>query len=112
MFVYVGLPQNLKDLKDHLAKTSRRNVTNYRGTSLVRNSAPLAPYSRTMPRALWWSQGGGLFLMSEVPSRDCPDSTRYMYPMHPFDPEMGYRGTSLIRECTLLEPYRSLCLGS
>ena len=26
------------------------------GTSLIRNSAPLAPYmySRTMPRALWW----------------------------------------------------------
>ena len=20
---------------------------------------PLGPYSRTMPRALWWSQGGG-----------------------------------------------------
>jgi len=26
----------------------------YRGTSLIRNSAPLGPYSRTMPRALWW----------------------------------------------------------
>jgi len=39
----------------------------YRGTSLTRNSAPLGPYSRTMPRALWWSEGGGLFLMSEVP---------------------------------------------
>ena len=24
-----------------------------RGTSLIRNSAPLGPYSRTMPRALW-----------------------------------------------------------
>jgi hypothetical protein len=31
----------------------------YRGTSLIRNSAPLGPYSRTMPRALWWSYGGG-----------------------------------------------------
>ena len=39
----------------------------YRETSLIRNSAPLGPYSRTMPRALWWSLGGGLFLMSEVP---------------------------------------------
>ena len=42
-----------------------------RGTSLIRNSAPLAPYDRTMPRALWWSLGGSLggwmFLMSEVP---------------------------------------------
>ena len=26
----------------------------YRGTSLIRNSDPLGPYSRTMPRALWW----------------------------------------------------------
>ena len=25
----------------------------YRGTSLIRNRAPLGPYSRTMPRALW-----------------------------------------------------------
>ena len=27
----------------------------YRSTSLIRNSNPLGPYSRTMPRALWWS---------------------------------------------------------
>ena len=27
----------------------------YRGTSLIRNSAPLGPYSRTLPRALRWS---------------------------------------------------------
>ena len=39
----------------------------YSGTSLIRNSAPLEPYSRPMPKALWWSQGGALFLMSEVP---------------------------------------------
>ena len=40
----------------------------YRGTSLIRNSAPLGPYmySRNMPRDLWWSWEGGLFLMSEV----------------------------------------------
>jgi hypothetical protein len=36
------------------------------GTSLIRESAPLGPGSRTMPRALWWSWGGALFLMSEV----------------------------------------------
>ena len=30
-------------------------LTDYRGTSLIRNSAPLGPYSRSMPRALWWS---------------------------------------------------------
>ena len=27
----------------------------YRGTSLIRNNAPLGAYSRTMPMALWWS---------------------------------------------------------
>ena len=27
----------------------------YRGTSLIRNRVPLGPYSRTMPRLLWWS---------------------------------------------------------
>ena len=30
-----------------------------RGTSLIRNCAPLVPYSRAVPRALWWSQVGG-----------------------------------------------------
>jgi len=28
---------------------------------------PVGPYSSPMPRALWWSLGSGLFLMSEVP---------------------------------------------
>ena len=36
----------------------------YRGTSLIRNSAPLGIYKRNMPRALWWPLGG--LLMSEV----------------------------------------------
>ena len=34
----------------------------YGGTSLIRHSAPLGPYSRNLPRALWWSSGGGCFL--------------------------------------------------
>ena len=38
----------------------------YRGTSLIKNSAPLGPYLRAMPKALWWSQGGVLLLMREV----------------------------------------------
>ena len=38
----------------------------YRGTSLIRNRNPVRPYSRTMPRLLWRSWGGGRFLMSEV----------------------------------------------
>ena len=39
----------------------------YRVASLIRNSFLLGPYSRPMPRALWWSLGVWLFLMSEVP---------------------------------------------
>ena len=38
-----------------------------RGTSLMRNSFPLGPYSRPMPGALCWFTGGWVFLMSEVP---------------------------------------------
>ena len=30
-----------------------------RGTSFIRNTPPLGPYSRTKPRVLWWSLGGG-----------------------------------------------------
>ena len=41
-------------------------VSFYRGTSLIRNNPPLGPCSRTMPRALRWSWGGGQFLVSEV----------------------------------------------
>ena len=35
------------------------SLRGYSGTSLVRNRAPLGPYSRTVPRAIWWSEGGG-----------------------------------------------------
>ena len=37
------------------ASTSVSHQSTYRGTSLIRNSAPLGPCSRTMPRPLWWS---------------------------------------------------------
>ena len=30
-----------------------------RGTSLIKNMPFLEPYSRTLSRVLWWSQGGG-----------------------------------------------------
>ena len=39
----------------------------YRGTSLIRNAPLIGPYSRTISRVLWWSWGGGRFLMSVVP---------------------------------------------
>ena len=31
----------------------------YRGTLLKRNHPPLRPYTRPVPRAPWWTQGGG-----------------------------------------------------
>ena len=39
----------------------------YRGTSLIRKRTPLGPCRRPMPRVVGGSQGGGRFLMSEVP---------------------------------------------
>ena len=41
----------------------------YRGTSLVNNTPLLGPYSRTIPRVLWWSHRGGLFIVDEVFTR-------------------------------------------
>ena len=39
-----------------------------RVASLIRKRGPLGPYSRTtIPGVLWWSLGGGLFLMGEIP---------------------------------------------
>ena len=31
----------------------------YSSASLTRNSAPLVPYSRALPRAIWWLRGAG-----------------------------------------------------
>ena len=39
----------------------------YRGTSLIRNSLPLGPYRRPVPRVLGGAWGGGRFLVSEAP---------------------------------------------
>ena len=40
----------------------------YRGTSsLIRNSPPLGPYGRPMPRALWWSYGVDVFVWARYP---------------------------------------------
>ena len=49
------------------ACVQRTRISTYRGTSLIRNNPLLGSYSRTMSRGIWWPQGGGVFLMSEVP---------------------------------------------
>ena len=38
-----------------------------RGTSLTRKCTPLGPYRRPIHGVIWWSWGGGLFIMGEVP---------------------------------------------
>ena len=43
----------------------------FRGTSLIRNCPPLGPYSRTMPRALWWYYGEWRFLRARYPCNVC-----------------------------------------
>ena len=40
----------------------------YRDTSLKKNCHPLNPYSRPIPRALGWSQGGDGFYERETPA--------------------------------------------
>ena len=52
--------------------------SDYRRTSLIRNSTPIGPYSRTMSRVLWWFKGGRLFLMSEVPLYGAPPSAPFV----------------------------------
>ena len=54
VFAYVGLPENLKDLKvlqpDRERQEQLALIIDYRGISLIRNRTPLGPYSRRMPR--------------------------------------------------------------
>ena len=40
------------------APASMRHGSIYRGILLIRDHLPLGPYSRALPRALWWYQGG------------------------------------------------------
>ena len=57
------------------------------GYLLIKNSPFLGPYSTTIPRVTRWSQGEGVFLMSEVPlygARRPPDRSTE-------GPSWGYR---------------------
>ena len=59
MEVRVTEALTLEDRGDHPSTVSicwqGYALDTYRGTSLIRNSPLLGPYSRTKPRALWWS---------------------------------------------------------
>ena len=58
-------PQNIRERKPaksavelRATEASQTFSLQNRGTSLIRNSAPVGPYRRTMPRLLWRSWGG------------------------------------------------------
>ena len=51
---------------NHRPPPPPHTAVGHRGTLPRRNSAHLGSYRRTRPRALWWSSGGVLFLISEV----------------------------------------------
>ena len=44
-----------REIRSELSLHAQASSGRCRGTSLIRNNAPLGPYSRTMPMALWWS---------------------------------------------------------
>ena len=60
---------NMQCLRRHAKSLSIRQKAPhaYRGTSLMRNSNPPGPYSKSTSRALRQSKRGGQFLMSGVP---------------------------------------------
>jgi len=66
----------------------------YRGTSIIRNSLPLGPYGRPMPRPMVILGGGG-GLMSEVPlysnARSPTPLVRWSY-VHTHRPTVGSYG--------------------
>ena len=51
--VYFGVPSTVNFHK--FRSVPAGNFSAYSGTSIIKNSAPARPYSRTMPRALWCS---------------------------------------------------------
>jgi len=55
-----------EEVRTRNPKSGTQNSDPCRDTSLTRNTPLLGPYSRTIPRVLWWSWEGGAILMSEV----------------------------------------------
>ena len=62
-----GLRRVCERLNESVGLSQEGAANCFSGTSLMENTPLLEPYSRPTPRALWWYQGGGRFLMSEVP---------------------------------------------
>ena len=66
----------------------------------IRNTPLLGTCSRTTPRVFWWSQGGGLFLMREVPLYGRPTRDPTVGPRRFFWRSQG-GGLFLMREVPL-----------
>ena len=63
-----ALPNQMRvDVLNPVFRTTLPWCIRYKGTSPIRGSAPLGPYSRTVPRARWKSWGGGSFLQARYP---------------------------------------------
>ena len=56
-----------RQLLDIITPKSASHLVTYWATLLIRNRHPVGPYRRPIPRLLGESQGGGRFLMCEVP---------------------------------------------
>ena len=68
-------------------------AVHYRGTTLIRNPPLLGPYSRTIPRVLWWSLG-----MAAVSHERGSPVARPRDLGHTCVSLGPYRGTSLIKK--------------
>ena len=71
----VNIRQRYRPATGHRPRT-------YRCISLMRNTHLLRPYSRTIPRVIWWSEGGGGYFL------------RARYPCKPSTPNPTQRGTA------------------
>ena len=64
----------------------------YRGALLMRNITRLGPYSRTMPRTLWWPKGvgavsyvRGTLVAPAAAASAIPEATTLNSSRHPWD---------------------------
>ena len=69
----------------------------YRGTSLTRKCNPLGPYRRALPRALWWSLGGGAFSYE----RGHPVQDQHGHLLRPPAGVLVLLGSGCLSHCTL-----------
>ena len=72
----------------HFPPLAPATCDTYRGTSLMRNNPLLEPYSRTTPRVIRWSWGGGVVsyergIAVTAPTAATSDTFRTLMLLHP-----------------------------